>query len=211
MSARPPLQNRVDPFGGFHATPARGLLMGNRGGKFHLADQSLGRRRWASRQWIACLCAFKGRRRAVWGASYTELFFLDEVTALAVGHRPCFECRRGDAEAFRAAFGDGRRMSAPAMDAILHGERLEGSRKRLHETAFEGLPDGAVVAIEGGAFAARGDALLPWSFSGYGPPRKRPRGGRAFAVTPPSIVSALRAGYSPLWAGPSRLPLVTDE
>ena len=200
MSARGPLQNRVDPFGDLHAVAARGALMGNRGGKFHRPDQTLGARRWASKQWIACVCAFKGRRRAVWGAGYTELFFFDEVTALAAGHRPCFECRRADAQAFRAAFSDGRRLSAPEMDAVLHAERLDGARKRTYEGAFDDLPDGCVVIFEDRAFALRGDALAPWSFAGYGPPRQRPRG-RALVLTPPSILRALRAGYQPGWAG----------
>ena len=201
MSARPPLRNRVDPFGELHAAAARGALMGNRGGKFHLPDQTLGARRWASRQWIACVCAFKGRRRDVWGAGYTELFFLDEVTALAAGHRPCFECRRADARAFAAAFGDGIAMPADAMDRILHAERLDGRRKRIHEAAFDDLPDGCVVAVEDRAFAVRGDALAAWSLAGYGPPRRRPRG-RALVLTPPSVLHALKAGYRPKWAGP---------
>ena len=82
MSARRPLQNRVDPFGELIATLARGALLGNRGGRFHRDDQTLGRRRWATKQWIACLCAFKKRKRPVWNGGYTQLFFLDEVTAL---------------------------------------------------------------------------------------------------------------------------------
>ncbi|WP_158817802.1 hypothetical protein [Methylocapsa sp. S129] len=200
MSARRPLQNRVDPFGELVATPARGMLLGNRGGKFHRDDQSLGRRRWASKQWIACVCAFKGRRRAVWAVGYTQLFFLDEVTALAAGHRPCFECRRAEAEAFRAFFGGARRLSAPQMDAILHAERREGRGKRLWESAFAQLPDGAMVALEGRAYAIRGDALLPWSFDGYGAPRRRPGEGAAPVLTPASIVSAIAAGYRPRWA-----------
>jgi len=89
-----PLQNRVSPFGELITTSARGLFMGNRGGRFHTADRTLTSRRWASRQWICCRLQFKQRHRKVWGDSYTELFFLDEVTALAAGHRPCFECRR---------------------------------------------------------------------------------------------------------------------
>jgi hypothetical protein len=118
MNARRPLQNRVDPFGQLVATPARGMLLGNRGGKFYRDDRTLGRRRWASKQWIACVCAFKDRKRAVWGGGYTQLFFLDEITALAAGHRPCFECRRAEAESFRACFSRDRRLSAPQMDAI---------------------------------------------------------------------------------------------
>ena len=95
-----PLQNRVDPFGALIATPARGLFLGNRGGRFHRDDRTLGRRRWASRQWICCVLRFKGRRHPVWRDRYTALFFLDEPTALAAGHRPCFECRRADEKAF---------------------------------------------------------------------------------------------------------------
>ena len=103
-----PLQNRVSPFGELFATPARGTLMGNRGGRLHVAQRKLGARRWSSRQWICCVLDFKNRHRKVWGDSYTELFFLDEVTALAAGHRPCFECRRKDAETFAALFAGGK-------------------------------------------------------------------------------------------------------
>ena len=108
-----PLQNRVSPFGELFATQARGTLFGNRGGKFHTGDQKLTRRRWTSRQWICCVLDFKNRQRDVWGRSYTELFFLDEVTAFAAGHRPCFECRRKDAESFAHLFaGKGPRATA---------------------------------------------------------------------------------------------------
>ena len=93
-----PLQNRVNPFGELCAFSARGLFMGNRGGRFHTDAKTLTARRWASRQWICCVLDFKGRRRDVWGRFYTELFFLDEPTAFAAGHRPCFECRRKDAQ-----------------------------------------------------------------------------------------------------------------
>src|SRR6266576_5399223 len=132
------LQNRVDPFGDLIATPARGTMYGNRGGKFHHDDKTLGARRWASRQWICCVLSFKGRRHEVWGARYTGLFFLDEVTALAAGHRPCFECRRKDAEAFAMLWPPSRNRSrkerarAPDMDVALQAERLEGRSKRTH-------------------------------------------------------------------------------
>ena len=110
-----PLPNRVDPFGDLFATPTRGTLFGNRGGKFHRDDKTLGSRRWASRQWICCVLKFKGRQRNVWGRYYTELFFLDEVTAFAAGHRPCFECRRRDAERFAVLFsGMKQRACTPA-------------------------------------------------------------------------------------------------
>jgi hypothetical protein len=200
MSGPRPLQNRVDAFGELVASPARGMLLGNRGGKFHRDDRTLGRRRWASKQWIACVCAFKGRRREVWGAGYTQLFFLDEVTALAAGHRPCFECRRAEAEAFQTFFSGGDRLRAPQMDAILHAERLEHGGKRVGEAPFAQLPDGAMVAMAGCAYAIRGEALLPWSIAGYGAARARPRRGMARVLTPSSIVRALEAGYRPRWA-----------
>jgi hypothetical protein len=200
VSVSRPLPNRVDPFGELVATTARGALMGNRGGHFHDADRTLGRRRWASRQWIACVCEFKGRHREVFGEGYTELFFLDEPTALAAGHRPCFECRRADALALQRAFDPRSTVRAPEMDEILHRERLMDRRKRLHFAPIETLPDGAMIERDGRAFAVRGKSLLPWSFFGYGEPVERPREGVANVLTPPSIVRALLAGYAPRWA-----------
>ena len=198
-----PLQNRVDPFGELIATPARGLLMGNRGGRIHTDDQKLTKRRWSSRQWICCVLEFKGRRRDVWGRFYTELFFLDEVTALTAGHRPCFECRRRDAEAFaekwRQAFGLGERPRAPAMDEQLHAERLDGRAKRLHRHSFDDLPDGAMVVLEQGAYAVRGDALLRWTPNGYDLRKRRPRRVMLDVLTPPATLAVLAAGYRPRW------------
>ena len=111
---------------------------------------------------------FKGRQRDVWGRFYTELFFLDEVTAFAAGHRPCFECRRKDAERFAALFsGKKQRTSAPAMDKVLHAERLDGKAKRMHRRALDALPDGAMIALDGEAFAVRGKHLLRWTPAGY--------------------------------------------
>jgi len=200
MSAGRPLQNRVDPYGALVAVAARGGLMGNRGGRFHRPDRTLGRRRWASRQWISCLCAFQGRHRDVWGASYTELFFLDEPTALAAGHRPCFVCRRADAEAFRSAFAVGGGPSAPEMDAVLHRQRLADRPGRDVERPLARLPDGTMIERDGRPFAVRGAALLPWSHLGYGVPQARPPRGSVRVLTPPAIVAALEAGYRPRWA-----------
>jgi len=197
MALKMPLQNRVDPFGILFAAPVRGTLFGNRGGKFHRDDRTLGQRRWASRQWICCVLKFKNRQRDVWGRYYTELFFLDEVTAFAAGHRPCFECRRKDAEAFAAFFPRAHR--APAMDEMLHAERLDDKAKRLHKCKLDTLPDGSVIVRAGVAFAVRGKHLLPWTPSGYGPPVARPRGGDVDVLTPPSILAVLAAGYAPLW------------
>ena len=105
-------------------------MMGNRGGRLHRDDQTLSGSRWKTKHWLICVCEFKGRQRDVWGRYYTELFFLDEPTALAAGHRPCFECRRPAAKAFIAAF-PGAPSRVEAMDEALHRERVENRRKRL--------------------------------------------------------------------------------
>jgi hypothetical protein len=195
-----PLQNRVDPFGHLFAAPARGTLMGNRGGRIHTDDRTLTTRRWASQQWICCVLDFKNRQRDVWGRSYTELFFLDEVTAFAAGHRPCFECRRREAEQFAQLFvNKGRRASAPHMDKVLHGERLDGRAKRLHRADIDALPDGAMIAMDGEPYALRGTKMLPWRAEGFGAPRSRPRGITVDLLTPPSIVAVLTRGYAPRW------------
>jgi hypothetical protein len=199
-----PLQNRVDPFGELCAVPARGLFFGNRGGRIHRDDRTLSRRRWTSRAWICCRLAFKGRHREVWGDSYTELFFLDEPTAFAAGHRPCFECRRADAIAFAAAWARAHGLSAPpragVMDVVLHAQRLDGRAKRRHRAALDDLPDGAMIVLEDETpFALRGDALLPWRFAGCGPARARPRGIEVELLTPPAMVAVLSAGYRPEW------------
>ena len=195
-----PLPNRVDPFGTLFSDCARGLLMGNRGGRLHDAARALGSRRWASRQWICCKLAFNDRHRTVWGESYSELFFLDEVTALAAGHRPCFECRRREAENFATLFsGQRTRATAAAMDAVLHAERLAGQSKRTHRRSIDDLPDGAMIAIGCDAFAVRGEHLLRWTPSGYAAAQPRPHGIDAEVLTPPAILAVLAAGYRPLW------------
>jgi len=200
-----PLQNRVDPFGALFASPARGTMMGNRGGRFHRDDRALGARRFASRQWICCVLDFKGRQRDVWGRYYTELFFLDEVTALAAGHRPCFECRRAEAIAFAEAWtrarGERRAARAGEMDAVLARERLDGRAKRLHRMPAADLPDGAMVARGGDAFAVNGGVLLRWTPEGYIPDGGRVPAGAIDVLTPPAIVAALRHGYRPRWHG----------
>jgi hypothetical protein len=201
MSA--PLCNRVDPFGELFATPARGLMMGNRGGRIHTDDRTLTKRRWVSPQWICCRLEFNDRHRTVWGDSYTELFFLDEVTALAAGHRPCFECRRHDADAFAELWAKTRglpvRALAPDMDKVLQVERLNGHAKRVHSRRIDRLADGTMIALEGeGAFAVRSGALLHWTPLGYDARRPLPRA-QVDVLTPPSILSVLAAGYRPQW------------
>jgi hypothetical protein len=196
-----PLQNRVTPFGELIATPARGTMYGNRGGRFHRDDQTLGTRRWASRQWICCVLEFKNRRHPVWRERYTGLFFLDEVTALAAGHRPCFECRRADANSFAEKWAQTKGSDFPyvdEMDRVLQAERLDGRAKRTHRMPFGNLPYGTFIALENAAYAVRGSHLLRWSESGYLEKIARPHG-NANVLTPPSIVAILAAGYEPQW------------
>lgn len=199
-----PLANRVTPFAELVADPARGLFMGNRGGRIHdPATRTLTGRLQASSRWICCLTAFRNRRRSVWGEGYTELFFCDEVTALAAGHRPCFECRRADARAYARAVADGLGLSAipgvDALDRMLDRERRDGRRKLLHAFDAAALPDGAMIADDtGAALAIRGAAALPWSHAGYAAPCARPIG-IVTVLTPPAMLAALRAGYRPVW------------
>jgi hypothetical protein len=203
-----PLANRVAPDGGLFATPERGLLLGNRGGRFHdPASRMVRGRPYASRQWIICLTAFKGRNRdhmgGVWGRGYTELFFCDEVTALAAGHRPCMECRRTDALGFRKALVDGLGLPAvprfPDIDLLLDGERRDGNLKRIHQTDAAALPEGTVIRDDDGAFLAiRGASALVWTPAGYAGIRPRPSGPVA-VLTPPATLAALRAGFRPVW------------
>jgi hypothetical protein len=193
-----PLQNRVTPFGDLIATPARGLLMGNRG-RLHDRDRRIVRYA-EGRRWIACLTRFRGRRRQVMSAgAYTELFFLDEAVALAAGHRPCAECRRADYERFRRAWVDavGGAASADDMDRRLHADRLAGPRtRRTHREALDRLPGGAYAEIGGTPWLVHGGALHAWSASGY--TARRPLGTDVVTViTPRCIVDTLRAGYRP--------------
>src|SRR5947209_12559862 len=153
-----PLQNRVTPTGEIIASPHRGMFTGNRGIIHDPATKTLLRKRWASPAWLTCVCEFRGRHREVMGGrSWTELFFLDEATAFAAGHRPCFFCRRDDAERFRAAWEKGNDRSgvrASEMDEVLHRERLDGKAKRLHPLPMplEKLPDGAMVQAAGESY-----------------------------------------------------------
>jgi hypothetical protein len=205
-----PLQNRVTPEGEIIATPHRGLLMGNRGGCFHLPDKTLGPRRWASRQWIACVLQFKGRHRELMQPNrYTELFFLDEATALSAGHRPCFECRRADADRFAElwarAFGSEDRARAPAMDDQLHAERVDRDRGKVTFRARRAnIPSGAFVRYAGDRRGAQpylvvGHNLLAWHAAGYSTlvlPTAVCE--EVEVLTPASIVAVLSAGYRPM-------------
>lgn len=203
------LPNRVAPDGSLHAVAARGMLTGNRGIIHDPGTQAATGRRWTTTAWIACALHWKDTRRVAWGANresgkagWSELFFLDEVTALAGGHRPCFACRRADAVRFEAAFISGNKLeacNAKGMDRRLHGERLLSRRSppcRLGRSEIAALPDGAMIKA-GGSFAAmlHGKGLA-WDFSGYRP-ADLPQ--EAWLVTPQCVVNALNAGYRPQW------------
>jgi hypothetical protein len=197
-----PLQNRVIPTGDIVATPHRGMFTGNRGIIHDPATKTLLNKRWSTPAWLTCLCEFRGWRRKVMGTrSWTELFFLDEATAFAAGHRPCFFCRRDDANRFRAAWEEGNgvvNLLAREMDAVLHRERLDRGKKRLHPLPMPltELPDGAMVQAGDESYLIVQARVLRWSPAGY-------RGAdsaieNAMLLTPPSTLRALGAGYQPV-------------
>ena len=185
------LRNRVTPLGEIVATPHRGTLMGNRG-VLHDDGGTLVRE-WQVRRWIACRLEFKDRRRALLQPRrWTELFFLDEATAIAAGHRPCAECRRADYRRWQAgwaAAGLGA-TNADAMDARLHADRTGPHARR----PVAGLPDGAMVLDAGRPCLVLGGELLEWSFGGYAAPRPAPAGA-VEVLTPASAVAPLAAGF----------------
>jgi hypothetical protein len=199
-----PLQNRVTPTGEIVADPGRGLLMGNRG-CLHGPDRRLGAARWRSKLWICCTLTWKGvRRDPMPPGRWTALFFLDEATALAAGHRPCAYCRRADfvafAEAWRSAHRLPERPRAAQIDARLHGERVEARsrRQRTRPALFGELPDGAMVRHRGAAGLVLGGRVLPWSFAGYQAPLAIPPATSVELLTPPATVATIAAGYRPL-------------
>jgi hypothetical protein len=193
-----PLRNRVTPFGEIIATPARGLLYGNRG-VLH-DDEGTLVRPWQVRRWIACRLEFKGRRRTLLQPGrFTELFFLDEATALAAGHRPCMECRREDFLRFRQAWAEARDQAtprAPDLDRVLHEERVRADRsRRTHPARLGHLPDGSMVVHEDRAWLVLEGSVLAWTPFGYQERRAVSGSTNVPALTPPSIIEVLRTGY----------------
>jgi hypothetical protein len=184
-----PLQNRVAPDGSLHAVSERGLMLGNRGGKFHRDDQTLGRRRHATTHWICCELHYKGRHHEAMGQGYTSLFFLDEVTALAAGHRPCFQCRYRQAKAFLG------QQRVELFDRQLHAERDAAKP----QAAWANMPDGVMLEHGDSFFAKRGKNLLRWSFAGYVESVAIGAITTMKLLTPPSIIAILANGYQPRW------------
>jgi hypothetical protein len=193
-----PLQNRVTPFGDVVALAGRGTMMGNRG-TLH-DDQRRVVRPWQVKRWITCVLDFRGRHRSVMTPHrYTELFFLDEATAFAAGHRPCRECRYSDYQRFRALWEvpHGGPATADGMDLRLHADRLDGKQKRIYRTEIASLPDGTYVAFKGRAWLIWEGRLLRWSDAGYAEKRPRPARGEADVLTPRSIVDVFLSSLRP--------------
>ncbi|HEX5949554.1 MAG TPA: hypothetical protein VFZ96_01005 [Actinomycetota bacterium] len=197
-----PLRNRVTPMSDLIAHPARGLVYGNRG-CLHDEHGRI-RRRYAVKRWIACRLEFRGWRRGplLQPGRFTELFFLDEATALAAGHRPCALCRHDDHRQMVAMWRDLHpgETGADAIDARLHAERIDGrtGERRLHRAVIGDLPDGAFVLHDAEPRLVLGDRLLRWTPGGYDDVVSRPQRGGAIVITPPSLVELLRTDREPL-------------
>ena len=201
-----PRQNRVTPTGAIVADSQRGMWMGNRG-ILHDEGQRVIRPYQVPR-WIYCQLQFKGRRRQIMRpGQYTELFFLDEATALAAGHRPCFECQHDRAVAFQTAWQRAYDLpvlpTAAQMDKQLHQERLtserrlKDKRKRTFTAVLHTLPDGVMVEVEERPYLWWQSALYPWSFGGYETAVAFPADQTVVVLTPRSITQLLRFDFSP--------------
>jgi hypothetical protein len=198
------LQNRVDPCGEIIATSARGLWMGNRG-VIHNAQQQV-IRPFKHKAWIICQLEFKGRKRTVMTPNrWTELFFLDEATALSAGHRPCFECRTEDAKRFKAWWikanprhGFTMATSINEIDEIIHGERINLEKKKvIHPRKLADIPDGTFIMMNGDSFLFYKNQLHRWTPFGYKETISVPHTSMLDVLTPNSIVNAIVAGYAP--------------
>jgi hypothetical protein len=208
-------QNRVTPYGEVIRTSARGAFTGNRGCLHD--DQGNIRRFYRGTRWIICVLVFKGRRRKLMQpGQYTELFFLDEATALAAGHRPCAECQRERFERFRTAWAAGNparasggRPSAVSLDDALQQDRIAADgRKMTYPAQLRDLPDGTFAALEpdGEPYLVLGANLWHWTPAGYARPLPRPQDATVHVLTPRSVVAALAAGY-PVQIDPSATAL----
>ena len=189
-----PARNRVTPLSDIVATDLRGAWMGNRG-ILHRDNEIVGFHR--SRAWIICALSFRDWRAPQWSPGhYTVLFFHDEATALAAGHRPCALCRRPAYRAFREAASLSP-SGAADLDRGLHEERLTPGtrRRRLTVVNWPDLPNGAFVVQDDSPAVILGDAVVPWTPAGYGDAHRRPASGSAHVITPPTSLAALRAGY----------------
>ena len=193
-----PLQNRVSPYGDLFRTPARGTMMGNRGGPIHNENREIVRP-FLNRRWITCVLEFRGRYRVVMSPRrYTELFFMDEAVSFAAGHRPCAECRRERFNAFKRSWSGDPAVRADDIDAALHLARIDSRRQKVTYSApIDSLPDGAFIDFGGGAWLVWDDSILLWSPEGYSARRPRPRRLTTTVLTPRPVIGCFRQGYTP--------------
>jgi hypothetical protein len=196
-----PRQNRVTPDGMLIAVPDRGLFWGNRGSLHDSGGQLV--RYSRGKAWAICVLSFKGRRRELWAPGrLTELFFLDEATGLAAGHRPCGECRYRDYQAFKrawaVAFGGGV-PGVAEIDARMHADRLvRPGVRRSYSARLSSLPDGVMVSVGGTPFLVWGGGLLAWTPGGYRSSGQSPAEDTVTVITPRATVAVLTAGYRPV-------------
>jgi len=198
------LQNRVDPFGNIITTKARGAWMGNRGILHNNEKQII--RPFKLKAWITCKLEFNGRKRIVMSPNrYTELFFLDEATSFAAGHRPCFECRRNDYQHFKSLWIKGNpeyhldeKTSITKIDDILQQERIDRNKTKVtYEENFEELPDGSFVLFDNKPYIILEQKMYLWTPFGYDKIKVLSMPDRVTILTPRSIVNTFRAGYLP--------------
>jgi hypothetical protein len=196
------LQNRVDPFGNIIKTSARGCWMGNRGVLHNDRPELL--RPFKLKTWITCKLEFKSRKRQVMAPNrYTELFFMDEATAFAAGHRPCFECRRQDYQLFKSfclkgnpEYGFDEKTSITKIDDILHRERIKTDKSKVtFEADIRSLPDGCFVLLNDRPFLIFNGMLYRWSPFGYEKGVDLPDVEMLPVLTPKSVINVFRAGY----------------
>lgn len=196
-----PYQNRVTPFSEIITTSARGMFMGNRGCLHD--DTTTIKRNHKGKRWIICLLEFNGRKRAIMQPhKYTELFFLDEATALSAGHRPCAECQRERFKTFKAHWVqahnvDAKSLRVDAIDSTLHKQRLASSKPQAN---LDELPNGAFITLNSDTmpYMIWDDYLFPWQPEGYGDPIARPIQPNVTLLTPPAIVAVLANGFAPI-------------
>jgi len=186
-----PLQNRVTPFSTIEVSPTRGLFTGNRG-ILHNERQELVTTNWRHKAWIICELEYKGlRRKLMQPGHWTELFFLDEATALAAGHRPCALCRRAAYNEFLKLSG---RPSAKQLDEALHPQRTN----EQSTIAFDRLPENSFYAIGSQAYLKRAAGSLIWSHSGYQPAEPPSLKALVHPLTPLLTRQVLAQGYQPI-------------
>ena len=193
------LQNRVLPSGEITAQSWRGTLMGNRG-ILHDDHQRLTSRRWQHPHWVTCVLKYKDWHRPVMTPrNYTELFFLDECSALATGHRPCGLCRRAAYQSFRSAWAGAHGADTLAHDdRMLHAARVTRTRQHVrHQVPIGGLPDGTFICHDGAPHLIWQSHLLRSDGGSYTACLPRPARGTATVLTPAPTVAVLAQGYEP--------------